>query len=137
MSSLHNTNRRAHGIKLFQRDIIKPVLQSIREMQGELASLNKTETALLSQYLEDGSMAGLEKLITRQREIAAERAEMQAEMSRKWILMYAGFEWMAAEMADTDGLAEKLKFAPTPSPDLIRRVIVDKAPLHFDGIEVS
>lgn len=137
MPGISNTNRRSHGIKLFQRDVARPTLETILETQAALADLNKVEADLIGRYLEDGSMASLEKLLARQREIAMQRDEMQAEMKRKWILMYAGFEWMAAEMADTDGVAEKLKFAPTPSPELIRRVIVDKAPLHFEGIEIS
>lgn len=136
MRSINRVHNPAHSLKLFQRDIFWPVLESLRDGRVELVALDREEGELLEKILSGESVVGLEGLLFKQRELASQRAEKQAELDRKWTLIHAGCHWMAAQLAESDGLADpSLKPSLNITPELIRRVLVNGAAIHADNLE--
>ena len=135
MNRIHNP---AHSLKLFQRDIFWPVIESIRDGRAEMTALDREESELLQKIIGDESVVGLEGMLVRQRELAAQRAEKQAELDRKWTLVHAGCQWMAMQLSESDSLGDPaLKPSLEITPELVRRVLVDGAKVYADNLEAN
>lgn len=130
---INRVHSQAHSLKLFQRDIFWPTLESLRDNNRELADLQRDEAGVLTQILDGENAHGIDHLLQQQRDMAQARAEKQAEIDRKWTLIHAGCHFMASQLAESDGLGE---LTPSLSPELIRRVLVDGAALHNNRLEV-
>lgn len=92
---LNRINDSVHQVRIFQKEIFWPVLESIYEGKLALAELDGEENEILRKLIEQHSLTDIGPVLQRQREIAAAKEEREAEIARKWNLIHAGCNFIA------------------------------------------
>ena len=105
MRTLNRIHSPVHQARIFQTEIFWPTLESIHAGKLELRALDDAENEILKNLIEQRNLVDINDTLARQRELAAQKVEKEAEIERKWNLIHAGCNFIA--MLLNEGLGEQ------------------------------
>lgn len=132
MRTLNRIHSPVHQVRIFQNEIFWPTLQSIYDVKLDLRRLDDDEAEILRVLLDRRSLVDIDQTLLRQRELAVQKEEKQAELERKWNLIHTGCNFIALLLnEDIDEKAEPL------TPHEVYRTLAIGEPMADRTFEVK